>query len=70
MCLARNADTLQRLNDAERKLKKQKEDSYINMDLCNEEKDKGNAFFKEHKSVHILRVKTNSAQTLACMYIS
>lgn len=45
----RNADTLQRLNDAERKLKKQKEDSYINMDLCNEEKDKGNAFFKEHK---------------------
>ena len=45
----RNADTLKRLNDAEKELKDRKEEEYINLDLCNEEKDKGNAFFKEAK---------------------
>merc|ERR1719399_449196 len=43
----RNPDTLKKLNDAERDLKKKKEDSYIDSDKCAEAKEKGNAFFKE-----------------------
>lgn len=45
----RNADTLKRLNEAEKALKDKTESEYINMDLCGEEKDKGNAAFKEQK---------------------
>merc|ERR1712023_306559 len=45
----RNADTLQRLNDTEKKLKTSKEQAYIDMDKANAEKDAGNAHFKEHK---------------------
>jgi len=45
----RNPDTLKKLNDAERALKQQREDSYIDADKCAEAKEKGNAFFKEGK---------------------
>ena len=38
----RNADTLKRLNDTERALKEQREKAYVNLDLSNEEKEKGN----------------------------
>lgn len=47
--LCRNPDTLARLNEAERALKKKQEEEYINMDLCNEQKEEGNRLFKEHK---------------------
>uniref|UniRef100_A0A7S0RRP4 STI1 domain-containing protein n=1 Tax=Chlamydomonas leiostraca TaxID=1034604 RepID=A0A7S0RRP4_9CHLO len=43
----RNADTLKKLNDAEKALKDKREREYIDMALSNEEKDKGNAAFKE-----------------------
>ena len=45
----RNADTLKRLNEAEKALKDKSESDYINMDLCGEEKEKGNAAFKEQR---------------------
>ena len=45
----RNPDTLKKLNDAERDLKKLREDSYIDSDKCADAKEKGNAFFKEGK---------------------
>lgn len=45
----RNADTLKRLNDTEKELKTKKEEAYVDMAKCNEEKEKGNAFFKESK---------------------
>ena len=40
--LCRNADTLKRLNDAEKLLKQQQADEYINMDVATEERNKGN----------------------------
>ena len=42
----RSADTLERLNKAERALKQAQEEAYVDMGLCTEEKDKGNAAFK------------------------
>eukprot|EP00887_Chlorella_sp_A99_P005251 scaffold1.g5251.t1 len=45
----RNADTLKRLNDAERALKERRETEYISLDLSNEEKEKGNEAFKEQR---------------------
>ncbi|KAF5831022.1 hypothetical protein DUNSADRAFT_13691 [Dunaliella salina] len=42
----RNADTLKKLNDTEKIIKERKEQAYINMDLCNQERDKGNEAFK------------------------
>mmetsp|Transcript_2032 Transcript_2032/g.3172 ORF Transcript_2032/g.3172 Transcript_2032/m.3172 type:complete len:580 (+) Transcript_2032:75-1814(+) len=45
----RSADTLKKLLDCERALKDRKEAAYISMDLCNEEREKGNAFFKQMK---------------------
>lgn len=41
MC-RRNPDTLKRLNETERKMKEKKLQDYINMDLSNEEREKGN----------------------------
>ena len=38
----RNADTLKRLNDLERRIKDQKEQAYINLDKSNEGREKGN----------------------------
>ena len=38
----RNPDTLKRLNETERKMKEKKLQDYINMDLSNEEREKGN----------------------------
>ncbi len=38
----RNADTLKRLQDTEKKLKEKREAEYINLDLSNEEREKGN----------------------------
>ena len=40
--VSRNADTLKRLNDAERTLRDRKEKAYINLDVSNEEREKGN----------------------------
>lgn len=37
----RNADTLNKLREAEKVLKERREQEYINMDVANEEKDKG-----------------------------
>ncbi|KAK9807977.1 hypothetical protein WJX73_009842 [Symbiochloris irregularis] len=45
----RNADTLKLLQVAEKKLKEQKEQSYINMDLATEEREKGNKAFQEDR---------------------
>lgn len=45
----RTADTLAKLHETEKTLKLKKEKEYINMDLCNEEKEKGNEFFKNMK---------------------
>mmetsp|Transcript_7514 Transcript_7514/g.22217 ORF Transcript_7514/g.22217 Transcript_7514/m.22217 type:complete len:589 (+) Transcript_7514:146-1912(+) len=42
----RNADTLARLQAAEKALKQQQEDAYVDMDKSNEEKELGNADFK------------------------
>mmetsp|Transcript_69186 Transcript_69186/g.218860 ORF Transcript_69186/g.218860 Transcript_69186/m.218860 type:complete len:297 (+) Transcript_69186:125-1015(+) len=43
----RNPDTLKKLNDCEKAVKKAKEDAYIDMGKAVEEKDLGNAAFKE-----------------------
>jgi len=56
----RNADTLKRLNDVEKEIKLKKEEEYINMDLCNEEKDKGNGFFKESKFPEAVKCYTEA----------
>eukprot|EP00884_Botryococcus_braunii_P003465 jgi/Botrbrau1/13119/Bobra.0187s0076.1 len=45
----RNADTLKRLNETEKKLKEKREREYINLDISNEEREKGNQAFKEQK---------------------
>lgn len=45
----RSADTLTRLNETEKMLKEKKEAEYINMDICVEEKEKGNDAFKQQK---------------------
>lgn len=42
----RNADTLKKLNDAEKLLKDKTESEYVNMDECQKEKDAGNEAFK------------------------
>ncbi|GAB4817982.1 hypothetical protein N2152v2_005028 [Parachlorella kessleri] len=47
----RNADTLKRLQDAEKALKDKNESEYINMDISAVEKEKGNAAFKEARQV-------------------
>lgn len=39
---SRNADTLKRLQDTERLQKEQAEAAYVNLDVSNEEKEKGN----------------------------
>ena len=41
-CACRNADTLKRLQDTEKQLKDQTEAAYVNLDVSNEEKEKGN----------------------------
>ena len=56
----RNADTLKRLNGLEKEIKTKKEEEYINMDLCTEEKDKGNAFFKESKFPEAVKCYTEA----------
>eukprot|EP00879_Flechtneria_rotunda_P009158 GHRR01009588.1.p1 GENE.GHRR01009588.1~~GHRR01009588.1.p1 ORF type:complete len:493 (+),score=199.13 GHRR01009588.1:1014-2492(+) len=43
----RTADTLKRLNEAEKALKERKEQEYINMDISSQEKELGNTAFKE-----------------------
>ena len=45
----RTADTLKRLQDAEKTLKEQKENDYIDIAKSDEEKEKGNAAFKEQR---------------------
>ena len=42
MCACRNADTLKRLQDTEKLQKEQTESAYVNLDISNEEKEKGN----------------------------
>lgn len=43
----RTADTLKKLNEAEKTLKEQKEAAYVDMEASTKEKDLGNAAFKE-----------------------
>jgi stress-induced-phosphoprotein 1 len=45
----RNADTLAKLQAAEKALKEQQESAYVDMANSNEEKEAGNAAFKEQK---------------------
>lgn len=45
----RTADTLTKLHETEKQLKLKKEQDYVNLDLCNQEKEKGNEFFKVQK---------------------
>lgn len=45
----RNADTLKRLNEAERTLKDKREQAYIDLELAAQEKDAGNLAFKEQR---------------------
>jgi len=45
----RNADTLKRLQDTEKALKDKKEEDYVDLELCGEAKEKGNAAFKEQR---------------------
>ena len=40
--MRRNADTLKRLQETERKLKEQQTKAYISMDISNGEREKGN----------------------------
>ena len=40
--MRRNADTLKRLQDTEKLLKERTEEAYVNLDVSNEEKEKGN----------------------------
>jgi len=56
----RNAETLARLNETERALKKKQEDEYINMDLCNEQKEEGNKMFKEQKFPEAIKCYTEA----------
>jgi len=56
----RNADTLKRLNDVEKELKDKREQEYVNLDLATEEKDKGNAFFKESKFPEAVKCYTEA----------
>ena len=42
LCVCRNADTLKRLQDTEKLQKEQTEAAYVNLDISNEEKEKGN----------------------------
>lgn len=41
-CARRNADTLKRLQETEKKLKEQQTKAYISMDISNEEREMGN----------------------------
>jgi len=41
-CGDRNADTLKKLNEAEKKLKEQQVKAYINLELSDQEKELGN----------------------------
>ncbi|KAK3261357.1 DNA binding protein, partial [Cymbomonas tetramitiformis] len=45
----RNADTLKKLKDAESAYKKQQEEAYLNPELADEEKNKGNELFRDGK---------------------
>lgn len=45
----RAADTLKKLHEAEKTLKDQREQEYIDMGKCEEEKEKGNLAFKQQK---------------------
>ena len=58
----RNPDTLQRLNDTEKALKKQTEEAYIDIDLSNKEKEEGNTFFKTHKFPEAIKCYTEALQ--------
>ena len=56
----RSADTLKRLNDAEKALKTKKEQDYIDMAKCAEAKEKGNAFFKEQNFPEAVKMYTDA----------
>ncbi|BDA49920.1 Hsp70-Hsp90 organizing protein 1 [Coccomyxa sp. Obi] len=45
----RNADTLKRLNEAEKKLKEEQVKAYIDLDISNKEREAGNQAFKDQK---------------------
>lgn len=49
LAACRNADTLAKLQAAEKALKEEQESAYVDMAKSNEEKEAGNAAFKEQK---------------------
>lgn len=63
MC-GRNADTLARLQAAEKALKQQQEDAYVDMDKSNEEKELGNADFKAGRCARRLSTPQNPRHLL------
>lgn len=56
----RNADTLKRLNDVEKEIKQRREEEYIDMDKCEEEKTKGNDHFKKSEFPEAVKCYTEA----------
>ncbi len=57
LCSAcRNADTLKRLQETEKKLKEQQTKAYISMDISNEEREKGNQVCKSLICCRLTRI--------------
>lgn len=55
----RNADTLKRLQETEKKLKEQQTKAYISMDISNEEREKGNKVSAHITLVNCAAVESN-----------
>ena len=60
----RTADTLAKLNDAEKKLKEQREAEYINLDISNEEREKGNQVCAQSGITPINHTTTTGMHTI------
>jgi len=56
----RTADTLKKLSDSEKELKKQKEEEYLDPVKAEEEREKGNSLFKEQKFPEAIKCYTES----------
>eukprot|EP00216_Chloropicon_sp_CCMP2111_P002259 CAMPEP_0198243450 /NCGR_PEP_ID=MMETSP1446-20131203/27808_1 /TAXON_ID=1461542 ORGANISM="Unidentified sp, Strain CCMP2111" /NCGR_SAMPLE_ID=MMETSP1446 /ASSEMBLY_ACC=CAM_ASM_001112 /LENGTH=588 /DNA_ID=CAMNT_0043927267 /DNA_START=39 /DNA_END=1805 /DNA_ORIENTATION=+ len=56
----RNADTLKKLNETEKELKEHKEEEYVDLAKCSEEREKGNQYFKESKFPEAVKCYTEA----------
>ena len=63
----RNADTLKRLQDTEKLQKEQTESAYVNLDISNEEKEKGNQVSpaKQSLSRHMIVIASQHNESCA-----